>query len=422
MSVLPMDVDETDINVKDIYGRAAIHRACGESGDNLDIFKIQNLISLGADVNLKTEKNAFASLQTPLHLAADADRSGSHQTVIYILLKNGANINAQDRYGNTVLHRLVSEKEEFIKMLLHFQADVNLENIDGEIPLFKAISNQADIEIIKLLVKEGSNINKHKSQYNPQNYTHCAEETPIHLACEAGNKDVINLLLENGANINELDSRGRIPLIAFLQHLPCDSRTKMTQTWVLEFLLEHSDLDLNVGDSGYEVVAPSYKQEAIKVFWPVIIEHLAIRKQLNLPINSTFLNSIVKKSPEFQNYFDQCTAELVRAGNLKLHNSWVTYLNLLLEHDKKLRNYAGNRELVNDFRRIQREKQFPIFKTLAQNRMTAAIDERLLSNKALNVLSSHLPVFNPTHLVIRDITDCLTYSSLSNLVWGTRPY
>ena len=52
-----------------------------------------------------------------------------------------------------------------------------------------------------LLSKKNKNINAKNNK----------GQTSLHLACLKGNEAIINLLIQNGANINELDLKGNKP-------------------------------------------------------------------------------------------------------------------------------------------------------------------------------------------------------------------
>uniref|UniRef100_A0A670KHL5 Ankyrin repeat domain 61 n=1 Tax=Podarcis muralis TaxID=64176 RepID=A0A670KHL5_PODMU len=167
-----------------------------------------------------------------LHLAV-ANRY--HQTLIH-LLKNGANINDRDRLGQTALH-LASEilDQQAITMLLLCGANANLATPDTkETPLHFAVWSSAckagivlaaGDKCVKLLLCNGADV--HMKDWEGQEV--------IHSACRSGRRDIINLLLDNDADVNALTQEEESALFLFLE-----KETNLRQGDVLKRLLSLS--------------------------------------------------------------------------------------------------------------------------------------------------------------------------------------
>lgn len=69
-------------------------------------------------------------------------------------------------------------------------------------PLHWASRRKGSVEIIKLLIEHGAKVNE----------TDGTGETPLHFASSRGFVDVVKLLLEHGANVNAKDYNGQTPL------------------------------------------------------------------------------------------------------------------------------------------------------------------------------------------------------------------
>lgn len=176
---------KADLNIKDSSDQFPIFEAIKAGNEEA----VQLLLDHGFDVNKVGAKGS-----TSLHLAADCNEGNSHSSVIEILLKNGANANAQDNESNTPLHWLVRKSDvETVQLMLNFGANVRVENYDWEIPLFDAI-RYFNPKILQLLIDNGSKVNVLNDD----------GRTPLELACMSYHHqpDVIKCLVKNGAIID----------------------------------------------------------------------------------------------------------------------------------------------------------------------------------------------------------------------------
>ena len=147
----------------------------------VNINKIKRLIEAGADVNAEDEggnspllyaiwRNSveLTKLLISAGLNVDAkNKSGEsllHRVInsdirnVHILIKAGADVNAQDNDGNTPLHKIADyRKLGTIELLISAGADVNAENLNGETPLLLLYDF---VEIRNLLKEHGAVILK----------------------------------------------------------------------------------------------------------------------------------------------------------------------------------------------------------------------------------------------------------------------
>lgn len=108
---------------------------------------------------------------TALHRAADS----GHETVVRVLLRDGAEINRKDRHGSTALH-------------------------------WAAASGHATV--VQLLLENGAQI--HEKGWG--------ERTALHWVAASGHATVVQLLLDRGAKINEKDRYGYTALGKAIRH------------------------------------------------------------------------------------------------------------------------------------------------------------------------------------------------------------
>ena len=123
-------------------GRTPLFHAVGDG--KIEI--VSELIASGANVNAKGK----IKLETPLHFAAQEYRLA----IAGRLLRHGAEVDAQDAYGNTPLSTAVfhsSGRGEMIKILLAHGANKNLKNKYGVSPasLAATIANYDMVQFLE---------------------------------------------------------------------------------------------------------------------------------------------------------------------------------------------------------------------------------------------------------------------------------
>ena len=170
-----------DVNATDIYGFTPLMYA---AATNTNPSIIKTLIKNGADINATTPQGINA-----LHIASGAlwlmhkhdclDKEryfyASNPNAIKALIKCNADINSQDKNNNTpLLHSIIhqvymrrlnketprlSTSKRAINELLRNHADPNITDKDGMTPLMHYIYSCPEIDIVKLLLKSGADVN-----------------------------------------------------------------------------------------------------------------------------------------------------------------------------------------------------------------------------------------------------------------------
>ena len=196
----------TNVNEQDIFGYPPLNHAvaCGHKAI------AEYLISKGADIHGKDKEWC-----TPLHMAA----FWGSKEIADILLQEGADVNALNKSKTTPLHSAagacdpldtettltataISFDEEAMqsiiaiaKMLISKGANPNAKDVSGSTPLHWAAQRNR-VNIAELLISKGAAINaKTKSIL-----FFIKGQTPLEVALDAENTEMIDFLRSNGAN------------------------------------------------------------------------------------------------------------------------------------------------------------------------------------------------------------------------------
>jgi len=183
-----------DVNLKETqYGMTALSFAVETSDIDLvnKIKWIKLLVSLGADVNTKTNKGI-----TPMLMAILKEDT----EIMKCLAEVGADIHQRDNEDGKTLIFFAAQlgKTESIKCLVSLGVDVNSKDNNGFTPMFSATKT----EVIRCLVDLGADINAKIINGG----------TPAHMAISQNNVEVLKCLKSLGADINAKTNDGKTPL------------------------------------------------------------------------------------------------------------------------------------------------------------------------------------------------------------------
>ena len=174
-----------------------------------NIAAVKEYLDKGGNVNLQDEPG-----MTPLHHAVEDDWKGSHREMVKLLIDRGADVKAIDDTHHTPLHWASNKKTA--ELLIDAGADVNAKTLfDGNTILYSSARNAAQghpksyqtyLGLVKLLIAEGADVNvKLKTG-----------ETTLHVVArqfsEKHASEVCELLIANGAKVNENNSQGLTPV------------------------------------------------------------------------------------------------------------------------------------------------------------------------------------------------------------------
>ena len=131
----------------------------------------------------------------------DAAAKNAYEAV-EVLLKQGADINAQDKHGWAPLHHAAwNNAAATAEVLLKQGADIHAKNKNGWTSLhWGALNNAADTA--EVLLKNGADVNAKNEN----------GDTPLHHAARNNNHNIAEVLLKNGADVNAKNKDGDTPL------------------------------------------------------------------------------------------------------------------------------------------------------------------------------------------------------------------
>lgn len=171
-----------DINALLPSGESALHLAV--AFDRPQMAEI--LIESGADPELRNRRG-----QTPVHMARG--------NTLDLLLQFGVDSGVHDGLGATPLHHA---RRETALMLIDQGVDIEARDRAGGTPLLRAVE-RGDFEVVQLLVDYGADVNVSDVRRGA---------TAVHRAVARRDLDLIRYLLSQGAYINARDRYGSTPL------------------------------------------------------------------------------------------------------------------------------------------------------------------------------------------------------------------
>ncbi|CAJ1055645.1 ankyrin repeat and SOCS box protein 13a.1 isoform X1 [Xyrichtys novacula] len=202
--------------------RTVLHEAASHGR----ALQLKQLIETGSSVNMVTVDNI-----TPLHEACIK----AHPNCVRLLLEAGAQVDVRTIHGSTPLcNACASGSLECARLLLEYGAKVNpsLTALTAS-PLHEACI-QGNVEVVKLMIASGAQLEAYDVHFGPPLHIACAKEhvdcvkellisgakvnsvkfheTALHHAARVNMVDMIELLVEFGANIYASDNLGKKPV------------------------------------------------------------------------------------------------------------------------------------------------------------------------------------------------------------------
>jgi cytohesin len=159
--------------------RTPLHQAAMQG--RLDVATV--LLAHGSDIESKDEQG-----RTPLHLAVD--QPASSPEIVALLLRHGANANARSSQQETALQAALTRDRKIVQILLDAGADVNSQDRWQRTSLHRAVQ-AGDPALVALLLSHGANVNARDS----------TNRTPLYYTWggSAADREIARVLRRSGA-------------------------------------------------------------------------------------------------------------------------------------------------------------------------------------------------------------------------------
>lgn len=194
---------------------------------------VDSLIKNGADVNIQDRDD-----KTALHYAVSS--YGDIQNVnkmVMLLVESGANIDIQDSDGKTALHYAASSKDEIVRLLLKEGADETIKDRSGKTFLGMVASGTKSF-LLNVLRPEGL----------------------LHHAVMEGNIDRVKRLLAKGKDVNAKNGYGQSPLSVAIQN----NRLKIVKLFLEERAkIGKEEVNKAIGAGNLEVIELLVSKDAV---------------------------------------------------------------------------------------------------------------------------------------------------------------
>jgi ankyrin repeat protein/preprotein translocase subunit SecA len=294
-----------NIKHQDIDGLTLLHLAAQQGQKAI----VELLLKKGAAIEAKDAAGC-----TPLHCAAQQ----GHTAAVELLLTKGANKKASDHLGFTPLHWAVQQRHPIVvELLLIRGADLSIRDIHGKTPRTLAIAQRthlgdpardAVLEKVKAMAqsirswpllnylagKGAQYINERDSKGN----------TALHYATNLNKPDIVQWLLDHGADIEAIDAdhytplhlaavEGYVAIVKILLEHGADIKARERREWATPLhmagLLGHQAAVQLLLDHGADATAQS-KTGRIPLYFAVENGHSEVASLLRAAQASTALS------------------------------------------------------------------------------------------------------------------------------------
>ncbi|KAJ8668006.1 hypothetical protein QAD02_009669 [Eretmocerus hayati] len=276
-----------------------------------DVRSVEQLIRAGADIHT-VDKNGM----TCLHLAfrpVKKELEDRIHGIVRLLLKAGSKIEANDKDGKTPLvHAVILGNAKCIQQLIRSGANAKVTDNEGLSILHHAVRSPMFVnecfDVIPLLLEAGTSL-----ESRDQNGL-----TPLTFAAAHGCTQLVEALIESGADVNATDLEDRTVLHHVLDNDLSHSVSVETKRKIIRLLM----------GSGAERQSTSYRAPTLRLLKTINVFHQKCKDELSLMQTS-------------------------------IANTSTTFYQILVK--KEISSYMRNEHIIEGFKKKEYIKLFPIF-------------------------------------------------------------
>ncbi len=166
---------------------------------------VKQALDTGADINAQSD-NGYS----PLMWACTYSSRANYAEVAKYLILAGADVNITANDGTTALLEAAESSAEITQLLLNKGADIKARRDDGRglftSCIFGILMDRVDYELAEFVLSKGADVNEAATSGDIEGWA------PIHYAVSNGNEELIRFLVKNGADVNATTKDGKTPL------------------------------------------------------------------------------------------------------------------------------------------------------------------------------------------------------------------
>ncbi|XP_057592299.1 transient receptor potential cation channel subfamily A member 1 [Hippopotamus amphibius kiboko] len=188
------------LNVMDDYGNTPLHWAAKKN----QVESVKFLLRKGANPNLRN-----CTMMAPLHVAVQ----GLYNDVVKVLIEHSStDVNLEGENGSTALIiACFTDNSEAVQLLLNKGAKPCKANKWGCFPIHQAAFSGAK-KCMEIILKFGEEHGY--SRLSHINFLNKGKASPLHMAVQSGDLEMIKMCLDNGAQLNLME-KGKCTALHF---------------------------------------------------------------------------------------------------------------------------------------------------------------------------------------------------------------